>query len=88
MLRFFETPCNSVKFCGSIGASLRLDRAVLFPPMVEGALGDVQLLAELPDGLTFLVTADHFDFEFCRILHWHNLNSFFVGWDHYTNALT
>lgn len=76
MLQLFQAAGNGVKFFGCVGAVRCFDRAVFFSPLAQGALGDVQLLAQRFNGLALLVSADSFDFEFCWIGCRHSFSAF------------
>lgn len=51
------------------------DGAILFPPVINRALRNVQFLTEQLDGFTVSVALDDFGFELGGILFWHSLIS-------------
>lgn len=64
-----------LQFFWCIGAICCFDGAILFPPVINRALRNVQFLTEQLDGFTVSVALDDFGFELGGILFWHSLIS-------------
>ena len=76
MFQFLQPTRNGIEFSSGVGAVGSFNRTVLFAPLVQGALGYMQLLTQGFDEFSLFITANGLNFEFSGVSSWHSLDSF------------